>query len=398
MSIVDIVSNGTAISKTTERMNKITFSTGSGASLVKIKDYTPNISYPSSAGGARMVYYSQALYRFGGYNLAFSNEFWKFDLNPASGTYQTWIQITATGGPSTRYEHFMFEYNGLIYVGYGFAGSGSFMNDLFSYNPSTNTWASVTQNGSIPTARQSDAYDKNGTDFYIFGGLTNGQTRLADCQKLVLTTMTWSQVSNNAYTARTNFAAASVGQYVYFYGGDTNSGADGTLYRLNTVGGAISSVSPTGTAPGALYSYRMITIGTNIYLYGGRNGSNFNTMWVLNALTPAALSWTTSYTNLLSYARSSHGMATDGTVIYIDDGNIGDVGAAYSETWSVTTAGVATQLPTKQIYVNATSFTYGGVTFTAVNIGGTTRVSMLVNPTVVGTGAILSLKSLNVNP
>jgi hypothetical protein len=404
MSTVDIVSNGTATSKNSERLNKITFSSGSLSSTVKILDYTATGIYPTPIGGARMVYYSSTvattgLYRFGGkYGGGYLNELWKYDLDASSGRYRTWVKINASDGPSGRYEHFMFVYSNRIYVGYGWLGS-SFSNDLYVFDPLANTWNSVIQNGSIPTARQSDAYDVNSANFYMFGGLGDGFQRLSDCQKLDLTTMTWSQVSNGAFSARTNFAAATVGQYIYFYGGDAGS-PDSTLFRLDTTDGSISTVSATGTSPGGLLGHRMVTIGTIIYIYGGSNGSvTTNTLWTLNVANPAAVAWGTSYLNILSYARCSEGMTTDGTLLYVDDGNTDTPGSGnvYSETWSMTTSGVATQLPTKQIYVNAASFTYKGVTFTAVNIGGTTRVRLDLSETV-ASGSALSLSSLRVLP
>jgi len=330
------------------------------------------------------------LYLFGGFTGVFWNDLWRYDL-----TALNWTQLSPTGtGPTGRYEFIMFSYNNLVYIGYGW--DNAMRSDMYSYNPTTNAWATVTMSGPAPSPRQSPAYCIIGNTLYLIAGLSANNNITNDIYALNLTTFTWSSISyTGSFTGRTNFGAAPNGNMIYFYGGAIIGGLLSDFVAFNTTTNAITQPTTSGTSPGQVSLDKVVSYNGIMYLYGGTNASGVaqDTLYMINLTTFA---WT-SIPTLLSYPRSSPAIAQNGSVLYINDGYTGGVGStSINESWSVVLSGassVASQLPTQQIYVNGTTFTYNGITFQCFIQGGIAYVRATVSLSA-PTGLVVSLASI----
>lgn len=395
MSIVDLVANSTLTSYSSFRPLKTNFNSGQASTGTTIRDYTIAGIYPSPRGGQRMVVYNGNLYMFGGYNgTSFLGDLWQYNLT----TFQ-WTQLSPSGsGPSARYEHFMVVYGSLIYVGFGWGNQ--FFNDLYSYDPVGNAWATIATTNT-PSARQSEAVvSVSGLSrIYIFGGLGGTQQRMDDMWYLDMGTLAWTQSPNTLVEPTTNmWCIANTDGYIYLYGGDGNTTpVIDYITQFSETALTISAFNGSGTSPGGLHYHRMGVYNGIIYVYGGLNPSGIpsNTLYVLNISTQT---WGVSIPNILSYPRASAGFFMNGNVIYSDDGYLNTVGStSYSEDWSYdVVANKATQLPGKQQYVNSTSLSLNNCTFQSFLSGGNACLKITVNQSA-SSGAILSLNGLRLN-
>ena len=150
---------------------------------------------PEARKDATIVYDegSNALLLFGGRSGGQGlNDLWSFDL-----ASEGWTEITAPGGPSSRWGHVagFDSARGRLVV---FSGqhSGGFLNDTWVFDTADNTWREVTSAGDAPSQRYGScaAYDSKGDRFFISHGFT-GEGRFDDTWAFDLDSERWADVS-----------------------------------------------------------------------------------------------------------------------------------------------------------------------------------------------------------
>jgi len=318
--------------------------------------------------------------------------------------------------PSTRSEHSMFTYNNKFYIFGGWAGTNlTYYNDLYSYDPTTNTWSVITTN-SAPLARYGAASVVVGTSLYVIGGMLSGTTissGLYICD-LSVVSPTWTQSTVSLSIARYRMSAVAYtpqGQsitrtIIYLYGGDTKTSTPGPTAGLMTYNlrtnkfAAVTLKAGSGTGPGNCAGYAVFINGTNIYLYGGYISAtaSSNGLYVFDI---SAAKWNSIAlnTSLLSSSRCLCAFASNGTTFYVDGGSSTNTGATtYNDTWSVSILPtlVATLLPGKVTSVNSQTFTLNGVIFKATLVGIYAAVGVTVTQAA-ASGQIISLVGLRVS-
>ncbi len=182
---------------------------------------TPTGGPPAARSDHSAVWDStnQKMYIFGGSAGSYQNDLWAY--TPSSNT---WAQLTPTGGPpATRADHSAVwdSTNQKMYIFSGYAGS--YLNDFWAYTPSTNTWAQLTPTGGPPAARMYHpaVWDSTNQKMYIFGGFTLSSQN--DLWSYTPSSNTWAQLTptGGPPAARSYHVAAwdSTNQKMYLFGG-----------------------------------------------------------------------------------------------------------------------------------------------------------------------------------
>ncbi len=116
----------------------------------------------------------------------------------------------------------------------GNIGSGSYSNQLYYYDPSTNIWSQPSITGSLPSAREDHlaVWDTLGNRMLMFGGW-NGSTFFQDLWSFSPSTNTWTQLPNNTTLPQPRDEHAGVwdGSKMIMFGGDSGPGNFNDLFQ-----------------------------------------------------------------------------------------------------------------------------------------------------------------------
>jgi N-acetylneuraminic acid mutarotase len=133
---------------------------------------SPAGSTPSGRSGHTLVYdtVNKKILLFGGRGSGGDrNDLWSYD--PPT---DTWTQLMPAGGPPPTRSHHCAFYDPVTAKMYVFGGrhGGSSLGDLWAYDPAANTWTALTPAGDTPAARQTAgmAYNPGSGRAFLWGG------------------------------------------------------------------------------------------------------------------------------------------------------------------------------------------------------------------------------------
>ena len=163
----------------------------------------------------RMIYRGGLFYIWGGLAAAATNAFNSYD--PATDSYAS---VTQTSTPAARYLHEAAIYNDEMYI---FAGlSGGAINTMYKYNFTSQAWSLVTpSSGTTPTARYGMGGDVVGNLWYLHGG-TDGTTPKNDFYTFNFDTLAWTTLTSSGFTAALSSVVAQ-GNGIYVIGGENGN-------------------------------------------------------------------------------------------------------------------------------------------------------------------------------
>ncbi|MDP3722303.1 MAG: kelch repeat-containing protein, partial [Candidatus Omnitrophota bacterium] len=211
----------------------------------------------------------------------------------------TWTQLSPTGGPPAVREDASAVFDGATKKMYVFGGlsGATYLNDLWVYEATANTWTSLSPTGA-PAARSvhSAVFDGATKKMYVFGGW-NGTTRFNDLWVYDATANTWTQLTpTGPPSGRSDHTAVydATAKKMYLFGGTTNGGSSGSLSDLwiyDVAAITWTQLSPTGGPPGARgqHSAAFDSATKKMYIFGGWNVTALNNLWVYDV---AANTWT----------------------------------------------------------------------------------------------------------
>lgn len=222
-------------------------------------------------------------------------------LQSSPGT-SSWSQLTPVGpSPSGRVAHTAIwdPVNGqmLIFGGQGFVGASfDFLNQLWSYRPSTNQWSSVMSGGVQPPVRRDHvaAWDSANGQMLVFGGYDNS-AHLDDLWSYSPTSNDWSQLSPASPRPLPRAAHSAVwdpiGRQFLVYGGHNGQFlSDLWAYRPATNSWTQLGLSGPTPGPRAFQSTVWDPVNNRMLLFAGQDNSGFHTdLW---AYQPQTDSWT----------------------------------------------------------------------------------------------------------
>ncbi len=147
---------------------------------------------------------SDKVYLFGGYNGAtWLNDLWVYSIaskrweclqeSSDPNPYPNSQAIDGSTAPSRRFGYVSVVHDNKLVVFAGFDGS-RWLQDMYSFDFETKTWAEVHATGELPSARSCPAWAKDETYVYIHGGY-DGVQRKSDFFRFNLKTNTWKEMS-----------------------------------------------------------------------------------------------------------------------------------------------------------------------------------------------------------
>lgn len=192
--------------------------------------------------------------------------------NPST---DTWTTMTTTNAPSAR-THALAVWTGTKMIAWGgsndccYPGSGSSPSGGI-YDPSTNTWSTMAA-GSSTAGYKFHSLDWTGTELIVWGGYQSNNSFVNTGQRYNPTTDTWTQMSTvNAPSARGYLSGIWTGTNYFVWGG-----YNGSTPFLNT-GGLYDPVSDTWTTitttnrPSNRDVATLVWTGEEVIIWGGFN-------------------------------------------------------------------------------------------------------------------------------
>jgi len=285
-------------------------------------------AWPSARSNHALAAVGADMYIFGGTtDSGSSGEMFRYSTISMEWTALDADAVTGKW-PNARSNHALAAVGTDIYLFGGSTFSGS-SGELFRYSTISMEWARLDAaagvTGTLPGARSRHALAAVGTDIYLFGGMTDS-VRSGELFRYSTISMEWTTLDTTARitgtwpSARDCHALASVEMEIYLFGGSTFSGSSGELFRYSTISmewaRLDAAAGVTGTWPSARLSHALAAVGTDIYLFGGMTDSGSS--GELFRYSTISMEWA----RLADVsARWSHALAAVGTEIYLFGGS-----------------------------------------------------------------------------
>ena len=233
----------------------------------------------------------QKMIMFGGYDGANKNDLWWYD--PVANTWTEKITNGAVGSPSARSGHSMvWDSTGQRVIMFG-GNDGANKSDLWWYDPNSNTWTEKTPANS-PSARSNHSlvWDPIGGRAIMFGG-ANGAIRYND--------LWWYDPNSNTWTEKTPVSSPSVrfghsmvwdpiGQRLIMFGGSIGAAYYNDLWWYDPNSNTWTEKTPV-SSPSVRRNHTMIwdTVEQKAILFGGIGSGMNNDLWWYD---PIGNTWT----------------------------------------------------------------------------------------------------------
>ncbi|KKK13350.1 hypothetical protein AOCH_005518 [Aspergillus ochraceoroseus] len=189
---------------------------------------------PTGRYGHTINILGSRLYVFGGQVEGFFfNDLVAFDLNQLQNPSNKWeflIQNSHDGGPSpgqippARTNHTIVGFNDKLYL-FGGTNGLQWFNDVWSYDPRSNSWTQLDCVGFIPAPREGHAAALVNDVMYIFGGRTDEGIDLGDLAAFRITTRRWYSFQNMgpAPSPRSGHSMTAFGKQIIVLAGEPSS-------------------------------------------------------------------------------------------------------------------------------------------------------------------------------
>jgi len=187
--------------------------------------YASNLTNPppGQRAGHSAAAMAGNIFFFGGFNgTTYFNDLWHFQV----GNKQ-WTMLPTTTYPPARNNHNSWIYAGCLFIFGGFnnlGGTNNFLGDVWRYcfsGTNANNWSQVnTQCCVDPAPRFGAAGSMFGQYYYIFSGHIQTLPDPNDFWRFNLVTFAWERIVSDASpSARTGSVAVSIGANLYLFGG-----------------------------------------------------------------------------------------------------------------------------------------------------------------------------------
>jgi N-acetylneuraminic acid mutarotase len=266
------------------------------------------------------------------------NDLWSY--RPASNT---WSLLTpASALPPTRYGHTavwdptnnqMLVFGGVSLIG----GSSTYLNDLWAYQPGSNTWTQLNPASTLPAARYAhmSVWDVAGNRLLVYAGYTSSQY-VADLWAYSPGSNSWAQLPTVGFPNVGPGAVAAWdtvnNQLLVFGGRGLGSSYYNELWAYRPASTIWVSLAPSGPLPPGRMVATAVWDSTHsqMLLFGGSAATNLNDLWAYRPYTNAWVQLTPG--GSLPTARWEHAAAWDSA-----DGQMlifaGWSGANFNDLW-----------------------------------------------------------------
>jgi N-acetylneuraminic acid mutarotase len=229
----------------------------------------------------------------------------------------------------------------------GTLGFGTYLRTGATYDPATDTWASITPLDA-PDARSDHSTVWSGTELIVWGGYGSSGP-IADGGRYQASNQSWLPLnSTGAPSERYNNAAVWTGTRMLIWGGLNNTGIlnDGAVYDPGT--DTWTAVAPSG-GPAARHSGSAVLAGDSVIIWGGEGATGaMNDGAILNLSNGEPTAWSSIADSGAPSARSGHAAVWTGSKLivwgglqggtHLSDGAIYDPAVGQDGTWAAMSA------------------------------------------------------------
>lgn len=224
---------------------------------------------PGARSSHAIAIVGQKVYAFGGEftpRVPVDNKLYVFDLND-----RTWSVVEAASGdvPPPRVGVTMASIGETIYVFGGRDAEHKELNELYSFDTSTNKWALLSYGDNGPPFRSYHSMTCDDQSVYIFGGC--GLTgRLNDLWAYNVVTRSWVEfpLPGDSCKGRGGPGLATVLGKIWVVYGFSGDELD-DVHCFDRIEGKWSQVQTSGEKPSARSVFSTVGIGKYIFIYGG---------------------------------------------------------------------------------------------------------------------------------
>jgi N-acetylneuraminic acid mutarotase len=239
----------------------------------------------------------------------------------------TWTSTSVDAGvPAAReYHTAVWTGTGMIVWG-GYAPPATEFNSGSRYDPASDTWSPTSTVAGVPVARDSHTAVWTGTVMIVWGGW-NGLDAFATGGRYDPLADAWAATAAGPQK-RYAHTAVWTGTEMIVWGGSTRTGG-GTISRLNSGGRYVpatdgwTATPADGTVPAAREDHTAVWTGTEMIVWGGRDGATFFDTGA--RLVPGSSTWSATATGLgVPPARAGHTAVWTGTDMIVWGGSVTD--------------------------------------------------------------------------
>ncbi|EPY52141.1 cell end marker Tea1 [Schizosaccharomyces cryophilus OY26] len=258
--------------------------------------------------------------------------------NGSSFTVSPWSKLTIRGSSHVlpRYSHssHLFAEGGQeMYIFGGISSNSEAKNDLWVLNLATSQFSNLRSTGQVPSARLGHASVLVGNAFIVFGGLTNKEDIDHQDNSLYLlntSSLLWQKASASGArpSGRYGHTLSTLGSKVWLFGGRLldyyfNDLVCFDLNRLNTQESRWELASVVNDPPPARAGHVALTYSDKLYIFGGTDGQTcFNDVWCFH---PKQSAWSKVETFGHSPPpRAGHAASIIDDVVYVFGGRASD--------------------------------------------------------------------------
>ncbi|KAF2203139.1 cell polarity protein-like protein [Delitschia confertaspora ATCC 74209] len=192
---------------------------------------------PSGRYGHTLNILGSKIYIFGGQVEGyFFNDLVAFDLNSLQSSTSRWevllpntkddVSSPQVRSPPPRTNHSIVTWNDKLYL-FGGTDGINWFNDVWTYEPRSNTWTELDCIGYIPVAREGHSAALVNDTMYIFGGRTQEGVDLGDLAAFRISSRRWYMFQNMgpSPSPRSGHSMTSFGKHVIVMAGEPSSTA-----------------------------------------------------------------------------------------------------------------------------------------------------------------------------
>ena len=258
------------------------------------------------------------------------NELWAYNKDNSK-----WEKYPDGISPQERRRHAAAVLDGMMYI-FGGEGATGLLDDIWKYDPSSNTWTECTSGGaSLPAERKTHSATTVGDKIYVGGGIDIGDTAVGDFWSYDPSTGDWEILLDHPGPCA-GHGALPFGGDIYMFGGYGGCG----YYRNDVQRYDISAnnwlwVDATGTLPPG-WGYFASTPdqgATAVYTFGGEDASRSSVSQSYK-FDPGTGIWTrlADCPAIFSHGAAAYGNTVDSISIFIF-GGLDAAGEPTNDMW-----------------------------------------------------------------
>ncbi|KAF3930195.1 hypothetical protein ABW20_dc0101887 [Dactylellina cionopaga] len=187
----------------------------------------PNGDKPAGRYGHTLNILGSKLYVFGGQaEGTFFNDLMAFDLNTLQSNTSRWdLLVSNSDGspdiPAKRTNHTVISFGDKLYL-FGGTNGLIWFNDVWAFDPRTNSWSQLDCIGYIPSPREGHSAALVGDTMYVFGGRSNDGTDLGDLAAFRIPSRRWYTFQNMgpSPSPRSGHSMTTYGSKIIVLGGE----------------------------------------------------------------------------------------------------------------------------------------------------------------------------------